>query len=235
MNPNNSTGEGKKCNECQFEVDRYGEHHSQACSKRTWGPPPSSPKEEYRDHYAQGHHRGINIGECSSPKDNKPQRDIIESKNETGRSNGKQLVTPTTNKECCSKCVVKGFSGFPHCVDPIDCPCHSVPTINGWEEEFDRTWKSNTWYWEEIKDFIRDLLATEREKAYKEGWSNGSCDSSILNGAEFVGRTQTKEAILSLIEGMSEPNKGSYVPDAVKYNSGYRAALTDLTNKIKEI
>lgn len=138
----------------------------------------------------------------------------------------------------------------------------AAPTNNGWEEEFDKNlppsgvdWREKTESeiyqfgykvlrgneiftvvdWANIKKFISTLLTAEREKVknHEQMLSRGDI-SFHRERHRNEGRTQTKDAILSLIEGMRKVKVPNVYQGSHKM-IGWNAALTDLASKIADI
>lgn len=220
-------------------------------------PAPTTSPEEERCICAKG--RGMDVihnflcplSNPPTPKDNKPQGEVIELKDESRNfklRDNKPQIAP-----------------WPHGIEMAE-PKLVTSTNNGWEEEFDKNlppsgvdWREKTESevhqfgykvlrgneiftvvdWGNIKKFISTLLTAEREKAQNIAINAHETGRDI---GRQEGRTQTKEAILSLIKGMEQDNinPATELPYYKEFNkghvAGYNSALTDLSYKLdKEI
>lgn len=150
--------------------------------------------------------------------------------------------------KCCEKCEkhIFGYPDYGYWCRDNGCECHSKPqeesggsaepSLAGqgeWEKSFEEKFGGITaheagqnWLpmFEEIRRFIRTLLAHEREEARVEGHNFG-----FRNGEEIGA-----QAILRELEGYADAMRAEKMfGENVQWDAGWKAALSDILTWIR--
>ncbi len=129
---------------------------------------------------------------------------------------------------------------------PKNCPCPCHHPAEDWEKEFDKKYgiKNTTEYWkgfgEDIKSFIRQTLATEKEKWEKQGYFRGVKDESecceISPEHHIECKKESRQKLLKELEDKM-PKELDYLKWNLKYrqewDKGYNQALSEIKNILK--
>lgn len=151
-----------------------------------------------------------------------------------------------TKQSCCATCY-DDDENAPPCCDK-SCECHSKQS---WEDGFDRIYNvsfppgmevhtldgDSRSMRERMKDFIREIIASERASAYEQGYAEDKSSSvadlsALLDEDEQLVveriRKEERETLVSRTEGMMNSVRGT-----VEQKNGFYAACNEFLALLK--